>query len=240
MPPPPVFTSDCTLASFLNRPVRHRNRRSCSHSQPPHNQPVSASTSAPLYVPNPDIPLVNQSQPDGPVYPSISRFYSPQNVSLLPNRDTLPHREPPQEDLHRILVQSQELHCHFPEEIFLSSVLPSRTPRELRYFQDHCWQSFSKNRDLPPRIIHNLNKTRAFTTSPLNIENLYWRYSTELSELGITEEYYWIKRDVQLSRPVRPRLEPAYSVHYPWVGTHWKTTQLDRSQCTLPRTPVHD
>jgi hypothetical protein len=237
-PPPPIFTGDCTLASFLNRQVRppRRPNRSRSHSQPP-VRPESPPNQSVIFVPPSEILPLNQARPDEPVYPSISRFYQPRNASLLPQRDTLPHHEVPLQEAHQIPVNSQKLHCYLPEEIYLSSVLPSRTPRELRYLQDHCWRLFQQHRENPPHYIHGLDESYRITTSPLLFENLFWRYSTFFSEVGITEEYYFIKRDRRPSRPDRPRLEPAYSVFYPWVGTYWKTTQLDSSQRNLPQTP---
>jgi hypothetical protein len=215
------------LAAFINRQPK-ASRRSRSASQPPH-QPVNHQTvSEPiLWIPNPDITQPNRPQPAAP---PINRFYD-QNPS--PDRPDVfqdlsdPHTTPSQEG---------KLHPYYPENLYISSVLPTRTPKDLRHFQAHCWNIFHAR----PRsnFIHGLDESRNITTSPLHFENLLWRYAIILHDQGITEEYYWIKRDRKRHRPDRPRLEPAYAVNYPWTGTAWTTAQLDRLQRNLPQTPV--
>ena len=58
----------------------------------------------------------------------------------LPLEEDLPRSM--YQDIHRLPISDQDLYCHFPEEIYLSSVLPTRTPRELRHFQDQCWRTY--------------------------------------------------------------------------------------------------
>ena len=245
-----------TLAYLLNREprtLRRRPRPSRSHSQPPfistgtpnihppHIQTGTPSSSriqpsAPAIIPIP-IPVlpINQSTPLEPVYPAVSRYYDrrtptpePRHVSWTPARENLAHVTQTHTNVHQIPVQIQDLHCHHPEEIYLSSVLPSRTPRELRYFQDHCWSIYQNRRGLETVFHHDLDESRQITTSPLHFQNLLWRTRTILSVNDITEEYYWIKRRTHIDRSDRPYLEPAYSITYPWVGIFWNTAQLER------------
>src|SRR5712671_4472810 len=131
------------LAAFLNRPFcpNHRRSRPCSHSQPPVHRTGPSSSSCTqlpsvIPIPIPTVPLINQSSPSEPYYSLISRFYNnheptpeSRHVSLAPARDNLPHVPSNQVSVHQIPVQIQDLHCHYPEEIFLSSVLPTRSPR---------------------------------------------------------------------------------------------------------------
>ena len=231
-----------TLAYFLNRQPRSSRRQShpCSQSQPPVHRTGPSSSSCTqlptvIPVPIPTIPLINQSNPSEPVYASVSRYYrdreptpEPRHVSWTPARDNLPHVPYNQVSVHQIPVQAQDLHCHHPEEIYLSSVLPTRTPRELRYFQDHCWNIFQNRQGLESAYHHDLDESRQITTSPLHFQNLLWRNRIIISSDGIIEEYYWIRRRTRIDRPDRPYLEPAYSVTYPWFGTLWSTAQLER------------
>ena len=243
-PPEPPHRASIlsTLAAFLNRPLRpsHRRNRPRSSSQPPAHRTGPSSSSrtqlpSVIPIPIPTVPLINQSNPSEPVYSSISRFYrnreptpEPRHVSWTPARDNLPHVPYNQVSVHQIPVQTQDLHCHYPEEIFVSSVLPTRTPRELRYFQDHCWNIFQNCNGQESAFSHDLEKSRQITTSPLHFQNLLWRSRVIVNSDGIVEEYYWIKRRTRPDRPDRPYLEPAYSVISPWFGSFWHTEQLER------------
>jgi hypothetical protein len=86
--------------------------------------------------------------------------------------------------------------------------------------------------------MHSIEKSFQITTSPLHFQNLLWHYNTAFHDTGIIKEYYWIKRSRTRNNPDRPYLEPAYSIYYPWIGTYWKTSQLDRLQRHLPNTPA--
>jgi hypothetical protein len=236
-------TSYFTLAYFLNRRAhsqeqncRPRNRR--SRSQPP-----VPPTSEIIFPPLPHVQTIrpiHQANASEPVFPTVARIItnnprSTEPVSLLPDRDTLQHRTPPRSKAHQIQIRPQELHCYFPEELYLSSVLPTRTHRELRYFQNHCWNIYHRQHQQPCNFIHGLDESRRITTSPLHFVNLLWRTTTAIDRNGITEEYHWIKKRTIPHRPDIPYLQPAFSVTYPWVEIFWKTTQLDRS---LPPTPT--
>ena len=237
---PTLFTSPSTLANFLGRRVRSSDRsrqRHRSRSQPP--IPVVTSSFPTLPQPT-ELLRINQTNPSEPIFPAVTQFYTNEtrptrNPTLLPNRDNLQHRTPPPIDAHQIPIRSQELHYYIPEELFLSTVLPTRTHRELRYFQDHCWKIFNRHNRRPCHFYHGLDESRRITTSPLHFLNLLWRASIIIDDQGITEEYHWIKKRSISHRPDIPYLQPAYSVSYPWTGVFWKVTQLDRS---LPPTPT--
>ena len=234
-PYPSLLRSAITLAGFLSRQPRSSNRSQRyrrSQSQPPEHH----IRSQPAHR-NPEILPVNQANTQEAIYASISSAYQthpPRNVTLIPAPEDHEHHTPPRYNPHPIPVQSGELHCYFPNNFYISSVLPTRTPRELRYFQDHCWKQYKDPQYPRTHFVFGLEESRQVTTSPLHFQNLLWRYSTVLHDTGIYEEYYWIKRDRQPGRPDRPRLEPAYTVHYPWVGTRWTVTQSDRLQRPLP------
>ena len=238
---PTLSTSRRTLANFLGRRVRstdrsRRNQNQRSRSQPPQPAPVVF----PPLPPSSDLYNINQAAPSEPIFPAVTQFYTndprpTRNPSLLPDRNNLQHRTPPPIDAHQIPATSQELHLHIPEDLYVSSVLPTRTPRELRHFQDHCWKIFAKHNRRPCHFFHGLDESRRITTSPLHFLNFLWRAAIIVDDHGITEEYHWIKRRTISHRPDIPYLQPAYAITYPWTGLFWKVTQLDRS---LPPTPT--
>ena len=125
---------------------------------------------------------------------------------------------------HNISIQAQELHCHYPEKIYLSSVLPMRTPRELREFQRHCRDKHDRQSGLEVIYSHSLYDLREITTSPLNFQNLLYRTCIILTSSGIIEIYAYIKRNPRAQSTDRAYLEPAYKVSYTWATNSWVTT----------------
>jgi hypothetical protein len=87
-----------------------------------------------------------------PSVPRVDRFYResrplPPLPQIIPVPLVQPNQQPitgpeyrpsPQEEVHQVARPSEGLFCGFLEEIYISSVLPTRTPRELRHFQQHC------------------------------------------------------------------------------------------------------
>ena len=242
-PHPAIPPSIITLASFLNRhprPTNRSRRHARAQSQPPQTQFYTAQAPPPASTSS--IPRINQANPNEPYYNSVSNSYPKKsqvetNPTQFPPRADLEHHTPLYYEAHPVIIPTQELHCYYPQEIYLSSVLPTRTPRELRYLQDHCWKLYTHATHPQTRFTHSIDESYRITTSPLHFQNLLWRYITSFHDTGITEEYYWIKRSTRHNLPDRPYLEPAYSVFYPWIGTYWKVTQLDRRQRRLPNTP---
>ena len=132
-PPPTLPTSPYTLANFLGRRVRSTDRprqrqTHCSRSQPP-QPPAVVLPSLPT---NQELYSINQANASEPIYPSVNQFYAngprpTRNTSLLPDQNNLQHATPPPTEPHQIPVRSQELHYYIPEDIYISSVLPTRT-----------------------------------------------------------------------------------------------------------------
>ena len=208
----------------------------CSRSQPPQPPPIVL----PSLPTNHELYSINQANASKPIYPSVNQFYTnrprpTRNTSLLPDRNNLQHATPPPTEPHQIPVRSQELHYYIPEDIYVSSVLLTRTHRELQFFQDHCWKIFSQHNRCPCHFFHGLDESRRITMSPLHFVNLFWRSAVIITEHGIVEEYHWIKKRSPHNRPDIPYLQSAYSITYPWVGVSWNVTILDRS---LPPTPT--
>jgi hypothetical protein len=198
---------------------------------------------------------VNQANPSEPVYPSISRFYQatpcsepqssmqptgpvypsqPQVTYAKPGEISQPQRSPftayrssPQEEVHQISFPTEENYCYLPEEIYLSSVLPTRTPRELRHFQRHCWRIYEHQEGANVVYEQGINHIRRITTSPLNFTNLLWRTKTVCSFGGIIEQYCWIRRRTRSNNSPRVYLEPAYQVTYSWSEFQWSVTRLN-------------
>jgi hypothetical protein len=125
------------------------------------------------------------------------------------------------EEAHRLPSQALELHCYYPENIYVSSVLPTRTPRELQNFHEHCRQQYTSYSGLEVVFNHKLDQALGITTSPLNFQNLLWRTRIVLTPSGILEEYYWIRRRIRANSTDRATLEPAYNVAYPWNSDGW-------------------
>ena len=221
-----------TLAYLLRRQPRPRlqprssNRR--SRSQEPRPAPTfvtneSPPDETPLFVSNPDI-RQNYAASSEPVFPSI---YPSRRTPRSHQTATAPPPPPPTPDLHQNPTDPRFLYRYYPEEIYVSSVLPTRTPRELRHFQDHCW-SIYQQRGSPCSITHGLDENRHITTSPLHFKNLLWRGAISFDRKGITELYYRITTYPRSNFPDLPCLEPAYSVTYPWVGIFWTVNQFDK------------
>jgi hypothetical protein len=130
--------------------------------------------------------------------------------------------------VHQISVVSQESYPYLPEEIYLSSVLPTRTPRELRNFQEHCWSIYQHQEGLDVIYDQGINRIRGITSSPLHFQNLLWRSRTTLNLEGITECYCWIRRKIRPANTDRVYLEPAYQVNTPWSEFQWTVSRLQQ------------
>ena len=126
---------------------------------------------------------------------------------------------------HNIPVQAQELHCHYPEKIYLSSVLPTRTPRELREFQHYCRDKHDRQSGLEVIYSHSLYDLWEITTSPLNFQNLLYRTHIILTSSGIIKIYAHIKRNPCAQSTDQAYLKPVYEVSYTWATNSWVTTQ---------------
>jgi hypothetical protein len=181
-------------------------------------------------VPNRDLPLVNQANPSEPIYPSISaerQIYAPVAVHA-PRFAPAPIVEHTSESEETRFVppRTNELHCYYPEAIYVSNVLPTRTPLELHKFRQHCRTRLENSpAQTGLTLSHPLQHSRSITTTPLNFQNYIWRTRTRISQAGIIEEYHWIRRHSQRGRIDKAVLEPAYQIFYDWRAEGWTVTR---------------
>ena len=213
------------LASSLsqNNSRRRQNRPRQFRQQDP---PI-ASPRAPPIVPNPDIPRINQARPDAQVYPSIRQNLPQLATPRTANPPTRRNSTSSDEILFEG-AQGVPIVAHYPETIYVSEGLPTRTPRELRAFQEHCRLQYQQNQ-VTLVLDQPLNRLREIATSPLNFQGFLWRSRTTVTYLGIFEEYCWIRRQVRHHAPDHPILQPAYKVHYKWNEGGWIVTRLPRN-----------
>ena len=109
------------------------------------------------------------------------------------------------------------LHCHYLEKIYLSSVLPTRTPRELQSFQHHCQEQYQQGSGQEFVYEFSLQDLREITTSALNFQNLLYRNQVILIASGIIEYYARIKRNIRINSMDTAYLEPVYEGSYTWT-----------------------
>ena len=134
------------------------------------------------------------------------------------------------EESHYVPVQARELHCHYPEKIYLSSVLPTRTPRELQNFQHHCQDQYRTGSGQEFVYEFSLRDLREITTSALNFQNLLYRNQVILTASGIIEYYARIRRNTRMNSTDTAYLEPAYEVSYTWTQSSWVVTQIESAR----------
>jgi len=159
-------------------------------------------------------PRINQATPSEPVYPSI------QEVPVARQHSTSSN------EAQFLETQPRQFHCHLPKTIFVSEHLPTRTPRELNVFKNHCYIQQQAHPQESLVLELPLTLARDITTSPLNFQNLLWKSKTTLSFYRIFEDYCWIRRQQRLNRPDQAILQPAYQVHYKWDQHGWTVTRL--------------
>ena len=125
------------------------------------------------------------------------------------------------------LATNQSIYPYYPETIYVANCLPTRNPRELQTFKNHCLLQYNHVRAAIVQD-HPLDHARNLTSSPLNFENLLWKTRTTVSFYGIFEEYSWIRRRIRQRQLDQAILQPAYKVHYPWNTDGWTVSRLTR------------
>ena len=175
----------------MNRqPRTSRRSHHRATSQPPNrnttNPAQSSSDEPPLFVYNRDIPRINQANPNKPLFPSITTASRPVQGSCAPQSAQV-----------QPTITTERLYHYRPEEIYISSVLPTRTPREVRHFQTNCWNILQENHG-PCSFAHNLDDVRKITANPLDFQGLLLRASVNVGPTEINEFYYRIKRSTRL------------------------------------------
>ena len=196
--------------------------------------PTSLSPATPA-IPEPIVPLVNQAGPGEPLFVSVTRpgtgstYHVPAQPRERVHREFRPivERVTDSEESHYVPVQANELHCHYPEKIYLSSVLPTRTPQELRNFQQHCQARYQSGSGQEFVYEFHLQDLREITTSALNFQNLLYRNQVILTASGIIEYYARIRRNMRVNSTDTAYLEPAYEVLYTWNQSSWVVTQIE-------------
>jgi hypothetical protein len=160
--------------------------------------------------------------------------YHPRHKNQSKSEDKSPQPiEPrPKKKFTKLRQRIKKLYCYYPEEIYLLSVLPTQTPRELRHFQEHCFRIYQHQEGLNIVYEHGINRIRQITTSPLNFQGLLWKSKTTLSIGGITEYYCWICRHTRANNVARVNPEPAYQVDYDWTESLWTVGHLARHPST--------
>ena len=215
--------------NYPSASTRQHRRRGQRFS--PQNQPLASPVT-------PVIPRVNQSNHREPVYASIQPTVQGRNPSS--QRPIAPERRataPPTTSSEEatFLATDTPFYCYYPESIYVSDHLPTRSPRALQAFKEHCRLQFVQVHQ-PLLLQQPLERAREITPSPLNFQNLLWRSSVTVSHYGIFEEYHWIRRQQRPHAPDRAILQPAYKVFYGWQTDGWSVSRLPRTPVNEPRT----
>lgn len=125
-------------------------------------------------------------------------------------------------------TQPRQLHCYYPEAIYIADHIPTRSPRELTAFKDHCRLQYNVNQTTLV-LNHPLSRIREITSNPLNFQNLLWKSRITIDYYGIHEEYQWIRRQTRTGTNDTAIWQPAYRVFYAWVHDGWNITRLPRN-----------
>jgi hypothetical protein len=168
-----------------------------------------------------------------PEQPSIVPRVTPGPTFLQPQhrhqaQPTVRQHSTSSDEIQYLETQPIQLHCYYPEAIYISDHIPTRSPRELTSFKEHCRLQYNAHRttlilDLP------LSRIREFTSNPLNFQNLLWKSRTTVSHFGIHEEYQWIRRQARPDVVERVIWQPAYKVFYAWDQDGWNVSRLPRN-----------
>ena len=170
----------------------------------------------------PAVPRINQAGPSEPVYPSIRGPPVPRPVNPIARQHSTSS-----EEANYLRTEAVQLHCHYPESVYVAEHLPTRRPRELQAFKEHCRLQYDQHQ-ISLDVHHPLSHIREFTSSILNFQNYLWRSKTTVTYFGIYEEYHWIRRQVRRNQPDKAILQPAYKIHYQWNEDGWTVTRLPR------------
>ena len=127
----------CTTQNNNNLPTLHpcTQERFLAPRVGERRSPTSLSPATPA-IPEPVVPLVNRAGPGEPLFVSVAlpgtepMYHVPAQPQEWVHREFRPivERIMDSEESHYVLVQAHVLHCHYPEKIYLSSVLSMRTP----------------------------------------------------------------------------------------------------------------
>jgi hypothetical protein len=212
-----------------------RNRR-CRQRFSPRNSPI-ASIEAPVVpspvppvIPNLDIPWINPVSQREPVFASIQPTVQGRNPSRSIAPETCATVQPTTSSEEATFIATEgPYYCYYPELICVSDHLPTRSPRELHTFKEHCRLQFQQLQNII--VLHQpLECAREITPSPLNFQNLLWRSTVTVSHYSIYEEYHWIRRHQHPHVLDKAILQPAYKVFYGWNTDGWSVSRLPQNQ----------
>jgi hypothetical protein len=155
-----------------------------------------------------------QPSPELISQPHRYRYHVPTPSPIVEwRRQPVDDRSEP-ELVHQTPLAATALYSYYPEDLYLSSVLPTRTPTEIGEFLSHCRAEYNESSGQEMIHYHNLANVRQITTSVLHFQNLLLRTCIIVNGAGIIEEYACIKRHNCANALDKAYLEPAYKVQY--------------------------
>jgi hypothetical protein len=202
---------------------------------------VSASPATPaIRITEPVVPTIQQSQPREPLYLAVATQPNPELLSqphgytyhVPTSTPVVEWRRQPVDDrsepelIHRTPLAATTLYSYYPEDLYLSSVLPTRNPAEIGEFLSHCRAEYNESSGQETIHYHNLTDVRQITTSVLHFQNLLLRHRIIINGAGVIEEYARIKRQNRANALDKAYLEPAYKVQYKWNQNGWTVSHL--------------
>ena len=134
----------------VHSPRRRNNGQGSSTSGSPRNQ----------------VQPINQASSGEPVFPSIQNpvpVYPQREECRASSREEIIYTPPPPQ-----AIQAQEIHTFYPEWIYIASVIPTRSPVELREFKHHCITLLTNQTQPSLLFNHDQREIRHITASTLH------------------------------------------------------------------------
>ena len=189
-----------------------------------HDQPYNRQVSSTSGSPRNQVLPTNQARSGEPMFPSIQNLvpvYPQREEPRVSSREEIVFTPPPPQR-----IQAQAVHAFYPEQIYITSVIPMRSPAVLREFRHHCITQLMNQTQQSHLCDHDLREIDHITTSTLHFQNLLWRQSVNITHNNITESFSWIRRCHLQGRPDQAYLEPAYQVTYLYGRNEWTVYQV--------------
>jgi hypothetical protein len=208
--------------NFFRRPENQETRRrQAPPPRPPSPHPRIAPPPVRHQAPLP--PLPREPRP----LPIRNR-----DIPVIPREPSSPPNSSTSEEDKKYVLSQKAQHCFLPDELFLHITLPTRSPTELTVFKFNCQlrydQILAQHTDpvnLPDTAVTiPLARLYQLTPDPIVFLNLLWKSRTKFDHFGITEEYFWIRRNYRIPHLVY--LARAYRIYYPWSDDTWTVSRL--------------
>ena len=116
-----------------------------------------------------------------------------------------------------------ELHCYYPEQLYIGDAPPQRNKLALTEFKDHCKELYLSSSTDNVIFAQPISQALTITSHILNFEGLVWRTKTSIGPAGIFEDYSHIHRQIRHGRADRAVLTQRFQVFYPWNDDIWST-----------------